>query len=378
MKIQTKILTLLALILLAPLPAHAAKMALSPASGNFVTNCATAVNIIINTEGQDSMAADAFLRYNPDEIEIVDQMSGVGGVQLRPGSVYESYPGNIVGNGIIRLTAFNREGYYNGRGVLGSIVFKAKPGVLSSTISFDYSPGRTTDSNVADVASSDMLNGVYGASYTFKTGKCGSDSTPPTIEEIKPSEEEIGAPLDTDVTFVIKDSLSGVNLDTLKIQVNDITYTRNGENKFNYTGSPNKYTITINPAKDFLDRAPVRVKINAQDLDGNAMPEKTYSFNSLMPVEACATQQPLVCAPDETLKPAAPGAIGITAGITSWWPWWLVLLCSLILNLKLWTSRQKEQKQKILLPLGFEKHQIEESKPIIGPMPKVKKRKRRK
>lgn len=334
---NTKILALTALIFLAPMPAHAAKMALSPASGQFKVNCATAANIIVNTEGQNSMASDAFLFYNPDEIEIVDQMSGVGGVQLRPGSVYESYPGNIVGNGVIRLTAFNREGYYNGRGILGSIVFKAKPGVQSTSIRFDYTPGRTTDSNVADVASNDMLNGAYGATYDFVTGKCGEDSTPPVVESMKPAPDEIGTPLDGDVTFVVKDNMSGVDLDTLKVQINDIVYTKNKDPKFTAEGKPGKYEITIDPAQNFLDRAPVRVKINVQDLDGNAMAEKTYSFNSLMPVEACVTT-PVAPPTAETLRPAAPeGVSGL--GV---WSLWFVLLCSLIYNLKhLAESRNK-------------------------------------
>jgi hypothetical protein len=351
----TKILGLLALILLAPLPAHAAKLALSPASGNFTNGCATAANIIINTEGQDSMAADAFLFYNPDEIDIVDQMGGVSGIQLRPGSVYESYPGNIVSNGVIRLTAFNRQGYYNGRGIMGSIVFKAKPGIKSTSIRFDYRPGATTDSNVADVASNDMLNGAYGATYTFAPGKCGEDSTPPTTEGMNPAQDQVGVPLDGKVTFVLKDNLSGVDINTLKVQVNDTTYTKTGDSKFTYTGSPNKYTITITPTQNFLDHAPVRVKINVKDLDGNAMAEKTYSFNNLMPVEACVPQKPVVCAPGETLRSAAPEVIGVT----SWWPWWFVLLCSLILNLKLWTSRQKQnQPEKIRTVFGFKKREV--------------------
>jgi len=332
----------MALILLAPLPAHAAKMALSPASGDFKIGCATAANIIVNTEGQNSMAADAFLRYSPDEIEIVDQMGSVGGTQLRPGSVYESYPGNIVSNGVIRLTAFNREGFYNGRGILGSIVFKAKPGVASSTISFDYSPGRTTDSNVADVASNDMLNGAYGATYTFKAGKCGGDSTPPTVDEIKPAPGEIGYPLDGNVSFVVKDNLSGVDLGSIKIQINDTVYTKNNEPKFTYDGKLSKYAITIDPTQDFLDHAPVRVKINVEDLDGNAMAEKTYSFNSLMPVEACATPAPaVVCAPSETLRSAAPET-GFRLGI---WSLWFVLLCSLVYNLKHLLDSQKRKRE---------------------------------
>jgi hypothetical protein len=322
------------------------------------------------------MAADAFLRYNPDEIEIVDQMSNVGGIQLRPGSVYESYPGNVVSNGVMRLTAFNRSGYYNGRGVLGSIVFRAKPGIKATTISFDYAPGRTTDSNVADVNSNDILNGAYGATYTFATGKCGGDATPPVVDGLKPAPGEIGYPLDGDISFNIKDGLAGVDIKTLKVQVNDTTYTPNGEPKLTYTGNPSKYDITINPARDFIPNAPIRVKINIQDLDGNAMAERVYSFNEFMPVGSCSVTVPAVsdlkpaaCEPcAETLRPAAMEI----RGISSWWPWWFVLLCSLILNLRLLTSRQRAKREKLPFAEGFSKHRME-----IVPMPKKPKKKSR-
>ena len=325
-------LLLLTLALVAPNGAQAAKMALSPASGTFSTGCPTALNIIVNTEGQDTMAADAFLRYNPNEVEIVDQLPGVAGVQIRPGSVYESYPGNVSGNGMIRLTAFNRQGYYNGRGVLGSIVIKAKPGVTASAISFDFSPGRTTDSNVAFVDSSDILNGAYGGTYTFKPGQCGGDSTPPAAEEMSPAPGEMNIPLDSKVSFVLTDNLAGVDINSLRVNINGILYTKEGEHRVEYEGKPNKYTISIRPVAKFLDREPVVVRINGQDLGGNMMQERKYSFNEYMPVTACGQTTAT-----EAVRPSAPE----TRGITSWWPWWFVLLCSLILNLKLWTNRQK-------------------------------------
>jgi Bacterial Ig-like domain len=347
-----KILGLMALLMLAPLQAHAAKLALSPATGEFKIGCATAVNIVINTEGKDSMAADAFLYYNPNELDIVDQMSSVPGVQLRPGSVYESYPGNIAGGGVIRLTAFNRQGYFNGRGILGSIVFKAKPGIQTSSIRFDYTPGATTDSNVADVNSNDMLDGVYGGIYSFTTGQCSTDSTPPTTDEMSPAPGDMGVPPDGKVIFNLKDNMTGVDINTVKVQVNDTTYTKNGDTKFTYEGNPNNYKITITPVQKFLNNEPVHVKIDAQDLAGNAMAEKVYSFNELMPVGACGPGNP---AAGETLKPAAPT---VATGVTSWWPWWFVLLCSLILNLKLWTDRNKARKEGVPFSVEFEKHRI--------------------
>ena len=346
MKTKIKILGFIAFLFLIPTNTNAAKMALSPGSSEMVSGCTSVLNIIVNTEGSDTTAVDAFLKYNPDEVEIIDQATGISGIQIRKGSVYDSYPGNIVNNGIIRLTAFNREGYFNGRGVVGSIVFKSKPGVTSSTINFDYRPGGTVDSNVADPDSKDILNGAYGGTYTFKTGKCGGDSTPPNIQDEKPAQGEIGAALDSNVEFTIIDSMSGVDLNNLKVDINGTMYTKDGENQFTADGKPNKYKITIDPKNDFLEHVPVVVKINAQDLDKNVMPEKKYSFNELMPATECQLK-PVACepCPTEGLKSSAPEEY---TGI-NWWPWLIILLCSLILNLRLLgKSELKEVKIKFI------------------------------
>ena len=328
---------ILALLFLTPVAsAHAAKMALSPGGAEFRSGCTNALNIILNTEGGDTRAVDAFLRYNPDEIEIIDQVSGIPGAQLRAGSIYQSYPGNTAQNGIIRLTAFNQSGFFNGRGILASIVFKSKPGVEQTSISFNFAPGNSTDSNVADPESLDILNGVYGGTYTFKPGPCKADTTPPWVEEKSPDSGEMNVPLDSNITFVIKDNQSGVDLNSLKVQVNDITYTKSGKHLFNYQGRALKYKIIIDPVTDFLARAPVKVKINAQDLEQNVMPEVVYSFNELISIESCE------CAPcPAELRPAAPPdyykfIISLL----------ILLLLSMLYNLKLYLSIEKHRKHK--------------------------------
>lgn len=319
MKNRLKKLLLIGCLFVLPMQAHAAKMALSPGSGEFKTGCVNSVGIIVNTEGENTMAADAFLRFNPDEIEILDMNSSVSGVQIKINGIYESYPGNIVTNGRIKMTAFNRAGFFNGRGTLGTIVFKNKPGVERATIYFEFSPGASTDSNVANPDALDVLNAAYGGTYTFVTGACGSDKSPPKIEKKYPDMDAMLAPLDANIEFIIRDDQSGVNLDTLRVDVNGKVYSKEGENQFRYEGDANKYRIIIDPQEDFPDRQPVGVKIQAQDYDGNTMKDEIYSFNRLIPVEAC--QVGGVCkditysCPENDLKPSAMEKIeGISKG----------------------------------------------------------------
>lgn len=180
------IFTFIGLLLTAQF-AQAATLSLSPAGGELVQGCEYKTSIIVDTQGDSSLAADAFLNYNPSEIEIIDQNPGLGGIQLGTGHTYEAYPGNQVSNGIIRLTGFNKSGSFSGRGVLATIKFKPKQNINAASIVFDFSPGRSTDSNVADLESKDVLSSVSNARFTFKKGSCErSAPKPKVIEEITP------------------------------------------------------------------------------------------------------------------------------------------------------------------------------------------------
>lgn len=346
---KTKILLITALSLLTfPQISFGAQMALSPGGGELIAGCPTRINVVINTEGVNSRAADAFLSYNPEEIEVIDQLPQIGGIQLKPGSVYESYPGNQVNNGSIRLTAFNRIGFFNGRGNLASFVIKSKPNVEKTTIGFNFSPGRTTDSNIANEESKDVLSGAYGANFSFKKGSCGSDKTPPKILNITPDDSAMLIE-DQPLTFEIKDLGSEIDLNQLEVQVNDDLFTKEGDLQFSAEGKGSNYKITINPTENFEPLKTVNVKIRAQDKNGNSV-EKRILFNQFVPVEACQVDEPIevekFTCPEptiiqtspvhqiETLKPSAPeSSFGFSRELLIFL---LILLAlSLLLNIEL-------------------------------------------
>ena len=341
----------IALLLALPLQAHAAKMSLSPGNAQFTSGCVNSVDIVVNTEGENTMAVDAFLKYNPDEIEIIDSNGSLSGTQIKTGQIYESYPGNVVQNGRIWVTGVNKVGFYNGRGTFGTIFLKNKPGVTQSSISFDFTPGSTTDSNVANATPVDVLNAAFGATFTFAPGSCGNDKTPPVVTKIYPDADSMLAPLDTNIAFIIKDD-QGVNLDTLSVDVNGTTYTKNGDNKFTYEGDPTEYKINIKPIENFPERTPVNVKIQAQDINGNSMPDKIYSFNRLMPVESCKydicpANNP--CPGNDTgvndnMKPAAPGEMLNRGALYIIWILLFFLVISLSTNV--WVVTEPATKNK--------------------------------
>lgn len=314
---------LIGLLMAFQTPAHAAKLSLSPASANLTEECENIVNIMVDTQGADTRGADAFMSYNPNEIEMLN---------ILPGEMYKSYPGKIIRNGDIFITAFSENGFFAGSGTLARLVFKSKPGVKSTTISFKYSPGSTVDSNVAGREANDILNTVFSGTYTFESGSCEgiplkpaapppvSDTKPPWLEDLRPGVDWGNMVPNSDLSFTILDNLSGVDLNSLKIKIDNTLYTKDGENIFNYEGTPRKYRIIIDPKNDFIKNKDekVPVTISARDLTQN-----------LFTLDYAFTVYPTLECPD--VRPAAP-AIKYSTGARN------MILILLILIIVLFTT----------------------------------------
>lgn len=264
--------------------ADAARFELSPSSGAFREGCNSVINIMMSTESQESDAANIIINYNPSEIEIIDTNSTMSGIQINEGSVYDIYVDNIAEpTGEIRLTGFSIGHSYNsgsGFGNFGAIQFRSYPGVGSTSLTIDYVPGSTLDSNIAQyITSDDLLSGVNSGSYTFEVGPCFDDTTAPWVSDPAPSPGSIDNPLDSDITFRIRDNQSGIDITTLTIEIQGILYTYDGVNRFSYTGDSMDYQITVNPIEDFIESVIVRVEINAEDFDNNVMSAYRWFFN---------------------------------------------------------------------------------------------------
>ncbi len=72
--------------------------------------------IRIHTNNTNTISSNVIIYYDKNYLEVQDALPDAG-VQISPGTLYQSYPlsGNTVDtvNGIIRLTGFNTTGYYN-------------------------------------------------------------------------------------------------------------------------------------------------------------------------------------------------------------------------------------------------------------------------
>lgn len=161
--------------------AQAATLAVSPV-GNSVTVGATfTVNLVLDTTGQSVAGADIYsLHFNPAVLQVVDADGATAGVQISPGSLMSNNQYNTVDNaaGTIQFsqTASTAGTNFTGSGNLATITFSAIA-AGTSALTFDFTPGNTTDTNVA-VLYSDALTAVTNGSYTVTVPV---DATPPTV-----------------------------------------------------------------------------------------------------------------------------------------------------------------------------------------------------
>lgn len=269
-KVTKIIFSSLALFFLISGTVNAASFYLAPQSSEFKHGCTNSINIMIDTEGQDATAADAILNYNPNEIEVTS---------LRSGDAFQTYLGNSYTGGKITLTGFNVMTTLNGVAKFGTFKFKNKNNVESTNINFDFTLGETTDSNIADANSNDILSSTTDGSYSFVSGPCQPDTQAPRIITTDPSQGETDVPLDSNIDFRITDNQSGVDVSSLIVTVNGVAYTNDGENSYSLNGEPKDYFVTVNPIADFSEDSQVDVQIEAKDIDGNVMNNYNFYFN---------------------------------------------------------------------------------------------------
>lgn len=156
-----KILSFLVFVALAG-TAEAATLSLSPATQTLNVGDNFNVDINLDTQGQTVDGVDVnALRFNPALLQIQ-------GSQITPGALMSDTLVNSINNitGVIIFSQVPTGGTtYTGSGKLATVVFKALA-AGTANVTFDYTSGLTTDSNVASNGS-DILTSVISGNYTI-------------------------------------------------------------------------------------------------------------------------------------------------------------------------------------------------------------------
>jgi hypothetical protein len=87
------------LTFLAPAFAMAATLSVSPASGSHTVGSVITVTVLANTQGSATDGIDIlYLRFNPALLQVIDENTGVSGVQILPGALMPNTPVNNANN----------------------------------------------------------------------------------------------------------------------------------------------------------------------------------------------------------------------------------------------------------------------------------------
>ena len=124
--------------------------------------------------------------------------------------------------------------------------------------------------------------------YAVTIGNESTDTTAPTLSGFSPAKSATDQPIDTDISAVFSDAGSGVDVNTLQMFVEDVSYcctTMTGTCPFSgtkvltCTGDTSAVTVTKS-GNTFSSAQTVDVILDGADLDGNSMAADSYSFTT--------------------------------------------------------------------------------------------------
>ncbi len=158
------------LVFISPAKAWAATLSVSAASGS-VSGTFT-IDVNVDTAAANVTGVDAILNYEPSKLEATQITEGA----------FSSYPKREIDstNGKIRISATaSADSPFSGSGKVATITFRALATSGTTTLTFDYTSGSTTDSNVVEHQTvQDVLTGVTNGSYTLAAAAASPTPTP--------------------------------------------------------------------------------------------------------------------------------------------------------------------------------------------------------
>ena len=126
-------------------------------------------------------------------------------------------------------------------------------------------------------------------------------NTPPTIIFVTPTDGQTGVPADANIVVEVRDSAYAVNLSSVQIIINGVTYTP-GSPRVITTGTVNDYTFTVTPYDPLFTNQVDTVLIYASNSNGNAA-HGSITFN--VPISPTSTPNP-TSTPQPTPTPGGP------------------------------------------------------------------------
>jgi hypothetical protein len=111
-----------------------------------------------------------------------------------------------------------------------------------------------------------------------------TDTTAPSISNLSPINGAVNVALNSDLTFTLSDSESGIDWSTFSIQLSgdkgySQTYTDTSP-EVSKTGTPGSYDVTVNPGTDFDGEEVITVTVNVDNQAGLSLVSPAWSFTT--------------------------------------------------------------------------------------------------
>lgn len=159
-------------------PAYAAvpRLYFNPAQITTPVSQTFSVDVMIDTAGNEIGGVGARLTYNPQQIAITG---------ITPGTIFGDYPAvsydNVAGKATISGVVSSIDNLYTGTGSVATVAFVLTTS-QEATVTYDFSPGNTKDSNIAVLyGSGDILEEVGTLTVRPPSAASGSQSSPTRI-----------------------------------------------------------------------------------------------------------------------------------------------------------------------------------------------------
>lgn len=143
-------------------PLTGAKLVLVSPKTSYNVGDTVPVTVRLATGGRSTTGTDLILKFDP---KVLEATQGA----IRRGSIYEEYSvTQLDSKGTVTVSGISSQKGYNGIGLFGSVIFKAKA-KGQTKISIDFQKDSTTDSNVVEAGTAkDILDQVFNLDLTIR------------------------------------------------------------------------------------------------------------------------------------------------------------------------------------------------------------------
>lgn len=172
------------------------------------------VDVLLDTDGNNTGGADLEINYDPARITIVNNDCSTAATTIYHDSQYQNYVNNHVvsGTGKITLGAYDNAGtVYNGSGRFAYFYFSVLDGTGNYDLDFEATPGVTTDSNLAeDGTGNDILDDAFSYTLVFT-----DDNDTPYVNNENPADGANGVQVISNILYRLNDNDAGIDFNTL-------------------------------------------------------------------------------------------------------------------------------------------------------------------